>query len=156
MTESTIPNDVGDPVSIPTPPSSPVPPVTVRPGVEQAATFAALMAKSRRVGEFKVPMPGSDEVLVITAQAIGFVEYDNLVDACPPTEKERVDGARFNLEKFGPRLLAACLTSPQLTTDEAVALWKNPNWAGGEVIDLFRKVNELCQRGLDVPFTAPG
>lgn len=132
------------------------PPVVLRPGIEQAATLEALLAKGRRTKTIKVPRPDGSAVLVVEAEAISNVDYDALASQCPPTEKERLVGQQWNLEKFGPRLLAACLTQPAMTVDEATALWKHPDWSGGEVVGLFREVNDLCQRGLDVPFIAPG
>jgi hypothetical protein len=43
----------------------------------------------------------------------------------------------FSLERFPPKLMAACMTDPPFTEDQAERLWLSENWSDGETDTLF-------------------
>lgn len=114
------------------------------------ASFDQLLSKPARekdvtIGELKVHL-----------RAIGNVEYDQLVASCPPDQDGRDRGLIYDQEKFAPKLIAAVVSRPKMDLDQATRLWKDPNWAGGEIGGLYKACVDLCQRGLDVPFIGGG
>jgi len=98
---------------------------------------------------------GDDEV-ELTYTAIGAGAYDKLVGKYPPTTEQRADGASFNLDTFAPALISAVCTDPVMTYKDAKEIWDSDEWSRGECMTLWRKAIELCNRGFDIPFTAPG
>lgn len=126
------------------------------PGV---ATFASLMAKPRRTMTFTVMVAGADDEPVSVSmkyKALSAKEYDDLVAAHPPSSRERSNGAVFNVDTFGPALIAAVSVTPALTYEQAEALWKNPDWSNGETTALFINAQRVCNSGIDVPFNERG
>ena len=53
-----------------------------------------------------------------------------------------------------PLLISTVALTPKLTYEQASDLIKAKNWAPGEISALFRNALEVCQAGLDVPFSA--
>lgn len=125
----------------------------------QVATFAALRAKPRRVMTFDVTTVGEDGkdlVLRVKFRAIPSTEYDNLVEAHPPTPKQKSEGAAYNVDTFAPALIAAVSNEPKMTYEQAKELYDAPDWSGGEISGLFIRAMQVCNSGLDVPFNAQG
>lgn len=127
---------------------------TPRPVVEDYASFDQLLHKKPR--ERDVTIVSGDARLKLHIRAIGSVEYDQLVEACPPSKEDEKKGAIFDQKTFTAKLIAACVTRPRMDFDQASRLAADPNWAGGEVGGLYRACVEICQQGIDVPFTGTG
>jgi hypothetical protein len=84
--------------------------------------------------------------------AINAKAYDNLTADHPPTSKEKALGATYNVDTFAPALISAVSCTPKLTVDQATALYKSPEWSGGEAGNLFMNAARVCNSGLDVGF----
>lgn len=115
------------------------------------ATFAKLSKKAR--AEREVPVVVAGEELTLLFRAVGAKEYDDLLSAHPPTPKQKLEGATYNLDSFGPALIAAVCAEPNLTEDEAKAIWESADWSRGEIMTLFGNAVEICNQGIDVPFS---
>lgn len=121
------------------------------------ATFAMLQRKPRRTVTFSVNTVDEDgtEVAVrMRLRAISQTDFDDLVEANPPTAKQRQRGASYNIDTFAPALVAACSVEPKLTVEQAKALKDSPDWSGGEFGDIYGRAMGVCNAGLDVPFNA--
>ena len=120
----------------------------------KTATLDLLKGKKRQQDTFKIWVDSSE--VEMTFQAIGAIEYDKLVSKHPPTTEQRADGAAFNLDTFAPALIAAVSSDPEISLSDAKEIWNSNDWSRGEVITLYRKAVDLCNRGLDIPFNANG
>lgn len=139
---------------------------TVEPGakatVEQVAakatgiaTFEQLKAKPRRVSKFDVHTlddEGVEIALTMKYKALSSKEYDKLIEAHPPTSREKAKGAVYNVDTFAPALIAAVSAEPKLSEEQAAELYNSPEWSGGEVQTLFVEALKVCNAGLNVPF----
>lgn len=122
------------------------------------ATFSDLRHKPSRTKELVLAVPDHDGNVieyVFTMRAIGSKAYDVLVGMHPPTNDQKKDGLTYNIDTFGPALIAACSVSPSITPNEAKELWDSDEWSRGEVMALFSAAVEVNSKGLDVPFTEP-
>jgi hypothetical protein len=125
------------------------------------ATVDDLLLKSARTQLWTIGLPedgkpGEVRKVDLVLTAIGAQDYDALMAEHPPTKKQKEDeGAAFNPDTFGPALIAAVITEPKLTVEQAHDLWNGKTWNRGEVRDLFMACSNLCAKGLDVPFTPP-
>ena len=115
------------------------------------ATFAKLSKKGRAEREVTVQI--GDETLTLLFKAISAQEYDNLLSEHPPTPKQKIEGQTYNPDTFAPAIVAAVCAEPDLTEDEAKAIWESPDWSRGELMTLFGNAIEICNQGMDVPFT---
>lgn len=123
------------------------------------ATFDHLRKKKRR--ERVVPIPtvdddGDEVTLEFRMRAISSRQYDKLMADCPPTPKQKDDGAAYDVDRFAPALIAAVSLEPKLTVEEATELYTSDEWASGEIGGLFIEALRLCNQGLDVPFRERG
>lgn len=118
------------------------------------ATFAKLSNKGRASREITVQV--GDEELVLVFKAISAKAYDKLLGDHPPTAQQKLQGNSFNLDTFGPAIIAAVCTDPDLTEDEAKAIWESEDWSRGEIMTLFNHAVEICNQGMDVPFSVGG
>lgn len=116
----------------------------------KSATLDLLKGKKRAVDTFSIWVDGKE--VEMTFRAIGAIDYDKLVSKNPPTIEQRADGASFNLDTFAPALIAAVSSDPDISPEDAKAIWNSSDWSRGEVITLYRKAVDLCNRGLDIPF----
>lgn len=119
------------------------------------ATFDILIKKPVRTASFTITVPNDDgttRVVRMKYQALDPTAYDKLLEAHPPTTKQRAEGAGYNLETFPPALISAVSLVPKLTEAQARELYTAPNWAPGETNELFARAGQVCNRGLDVPF----
>lgn len=123
----------------------------------QDATFEDLFEKPRRKTAFLVSIPagadGGIRQVRIRYQAIAPKDFDDLIAAHAPSPKDERKGAQWNPDTFPPALVSAVSLSPKLDYEQARSLLENPNWAPGEVNALFRNALEVCQAGLNVPFS---
>jgi hypothetical protein len=115
------------------------------------ATFEQLHSKKRTEQELTLHL--GDEELTVLFRAIGTRDYDKLLSKHPPKPEQKVEGASYDINSFGPALIAATMIEPELTKDQAQELWDSEEWSRGEIMTLFRTAVEVCNRGLDIPFT---
>jgi hypothetical protein len=115
------------------------------------ATFDLLKSKKRAEREFEFTL--NDEKVSLLFRAIGANEYDKLVSKAKPTVEQKADGANYDINVFGPALLAAVSIEPEMSAAQWKEIWTSPEWSRGEVVQLFYIASELCNRGLDIPFT---
>ena len=123
----------------------------------KAATLDMLRGKNRAKSTFSVYLPdaeGETTEAELTYRAIGANAYDKLVSKHPPTTEQRSEGANFNLDTFAPALIAAVCVDPEMTYDDAKEIWDSTEWSRGEVVTLWRRALDLCNRGIDIPFNA--
>ncbi len=123
------------------------------------ATLDMLKGKKRAAAKFTIFVndeDGEKQEVEINYRAIGATAYDKLVSKHPPTTEQRADGASFNLDTFAPALIAAVCLEPEMSEKDALELWNSPDWSRGEVITLYRHAVDLCNRGMDIPFTESG
>lgn len=118
------------------------------------ATFAKLSKKGRAEREVTVQIGG--EQLTMLFKAISAREYDALLASHPPSPKQKIEGHTYNLDSFGPAIIAAVCVDPDLTEDEAKAIWESEEWSRGEIMTLFGHAVEICNQGMDVPFGVGG
>lgn len=119
------------------------------------ATFDRLSKKKPVEREVKISLMGDDgevEDLTMLFRAISSLAYDNLINKYPPTAKQKLENATYDIEKFGPALIAACAVEPDLSYDEAKSLWDSDEWSRGETMSLFGNAVELCNKALNAPF----
>lgn len=76
----------------------------------------------------------------IRFKALGRDAYEKLVDQFPPSDRQRRDARdrglgepSWDLDKFPPRLLAAAAIAPQMSVDQAEALWNSEDYNQGEL-----------------------
>lgn len=126
---------------------------------KRTATLADLKNKPRRKETVTIKVPDEDGDIIelsFVLQAIGHRAYDDLIAQYPPTEDQRIkDNAQYNPDTFGPALIAACSFDPQISPNEAAALWVSEEWSRGEVFELFQASIRVCNIGFDIPFTVP-
>lgn len=123
-----------------------------KPSAKRAATLDDLKHKPRRTKD--VELPFGDEVLTITVRSINSKAYDDLVSENPPSAKDKAAGASWNVDTFAPALIAACTVTPDLSLEDAEALWTSDEWARGELVDWFMACIDVCNSGLRVPTSA--
>jgi hypothetical protein len=126
---------------------------------DKVATLDLLKGKKRALSRFKIYVPdetGDGVEVELVYRAIGAGEYDKLVGKHPPTTEQRAEGSTFNIDTFAPALIAAVCIEPEMTYRDAKSIWDSDDWSRGEVVTLWRKALDLCNRGMDVPFTASG
>lgn len=122
--------------------------------VEEYATFDDLLNKPAR--ERDVPIVVNGKTLKIHLRAIGHEAYDELVASSPPSKDEQEKGFVFNQKAFQPKLVSAVVTRPKMDLDRASRLMADPNWSGGEWGGLYAACVEICQTGINVPFSGGG
>lgn len=124
----------------------------------KASTLDLLKSKSRARDTFTIYIDsdGTKQEVELTFQAIGATEYDKLVSKHPPKAEQRVDGASFDIDSFGPDLIHKVSLEPDISLKDAQEIWNSPDWSRGDVMVLFRKAVELNNRGVDIPFNGNG
>jgi hypothetical protein len=120
------------------------------------ATFEAMASKRRAEREVSVVLNEGDEPVSFLFRAISAPQYDRLVTANPPTKDQLADGAAYNINTFGPALLAKVIAEPAMTVEQWKEIWNSDDWSGGEISGLFSTSMELCSRGLNLAPTAAG
>lgn len=122
----------------------------------QDATFDVLLKKPRREITFfvHVEVDGRPKPVRLKYRALDPKAFDDLIAAHAPTAKEERKGYQWNKDTFPPALISAVAVTPQLSYEQADELLKAKNWSPGEVHALFQNALNVCQAGLDVPFSA--
>ena len=145
-------------------------PVTIRTDFSDAAdtAFAEVGAASQAVldaHQSGVPAQAAQQRLDAAQEATAeFVEtlqvhpippheYEDLIAAHPPSEKERKEGAAWDYTTLCPAMLAACVdrdTADQMSSEDWTADIKAGVYATGEVATLFRTCLTVNDRSRDV------
>ena len=88
----------------------------------------------------------------------GRKDFEALVDACPPGDKERADAKNngqpapgWDPQTFVPGLLALASHDPELSLDDAKEIYDN--WGRGDVEALFNTALQACLEQASIPFT---
>ena len=119
------------------------------------ATFDLLLNKPRVEREISFQLPvegGGEQEVTMLLRAISGTKYDRMLADHPPTKEQKADGSSYNVNTFGPALLADVVVEPELTGAEWRELWNSPAWNRGEIMELFLAAVQLCNQGLDIPF----
>lgn len=95
-----------------------------------------------------------DAYVTFTFQGISRVDYNELLEAHPPTEEHTAGGFEFDPDGFGPDLIAACSVDPEISPEQARRIWDE--WTEAEVVRLFNAAYESNRVVKDVPFIAAG
>lgn len=122
------------------------------------ATLDDLLTKPARthVMSISIPKDGTEVELTLALTALSAKAYDDLLAAHPPTKEQKAEGEGYNPDTFAPAVIAAVVTEPKLTVEQATEIWTGETWNRGELRDLFLGCVNLCSKGLDVPFTSLG
>lgn len=87
--------------------------------------------------------------VTVALRGLARSEYRRLEEAHPPAdvdvEKAKKDGLgvpAYNPDTFLPALVAACMTDPELTLEEAEQLFDS--WSAGDLAILVRTAQTLC------------
>lgn len=115
------------------------------------ATFEQLLSKKRAEKEVKINLGGEETSLLF--RAVGATQYDKMLSKHPPTTEQKADGSIYNINTFGPAVLAAVCVDPELDAKQWSEIWHSDDWNRGEVMQIFVTAIELCNKGLDIPFT---
>lgn len=113
------------------------------------ATLDMLLGKKPNRDEFTVPFGPDGERVSFLYLSMGATDYDALLTEHPPTSEQRVAGASFNINTFGPALLNKVCREPAIDTGSWTELWKSPSWGRGELMGLFWRAANLCSREVD-------
>ena len=123
------------------------------------ATFDMLKNKPRVEEEVTFVMNADtddEKEFTMMFQAIGATDYDKLITKNPPTTEQKADGSSYNINTFGPNLLARTVVDPDMDFKQWSEIWNSEDWNRGEILQIFLTATELCNRTLDVPPTETG
>lgn len=95
-------------------------------------------------------------IVVFTFKSIGRLNYDELVSEHPPSKDQKKDGADFNAETFPPALLAAACSDPEISLEEAVDMFDDPDWNNAELRALFFGALEVNTETGEIPLSKSG
>lgn len=149
----------GTGVRIPKAPKTPLEVQNAQREESKRATFEMLVKKRHLEREVPIKIPGDDgEMVEVTMlfRAIGARDYDRLLGKHPPTTEQRAQGASYDINSFGPALIARVCVDPEMSEQDAAAIWNSSDWGRGEVMSLFGAAADICNKGLDIPFTDLG
>ena len=108
------------------------------------------------MGEIEELLERAEETeITFTFQSIGSVNYDELLGAeeNKPTPEQEKEGATFNLLTFPPALIAAASVDPEISTEQAIAIFEDRSWNGAELEKLFYAALELNPETGDIPLS---
>ena len=123
------------------------------------ATFASLKSKPRAEREVLLRLPNEDgeyEEMSMLFRSIGSQDYDKLLTKNPPTQEQKAEGGSYNVNTFGPALLARVCVDPDMTMKQWTEIWNSDAWNRGEMMQVFLAAVELCNKGLDIPLSEDG
>lgn len=104
----------------------------------------------------KLLVQSQETIVVFTFKSIGRLNYDELVSQHPPTKEAKKDGADFNAETFPPALLAAACSDPEISLEEAVDMFDDPDWNNAELRALFFGALEVNTETGEIPLSRSG
>lgn len=114
--------------------------------------LSLMKGKKRRTRTVTITVSG--EAVQIEFTALSANELDKLRAKHPPTKAQIADGLGINIETFQPALVAATMTSPKISEDDAKEMWEGDGWTRGELSELFETASSICMVGFDVPSNA--
>lgn len=119
---------------------------------------ALLLGKPKNTDTFKLYSGQGDDAteIELKLEALSSKDYDKLISKYPPNEADAAKGMTYDLDKFAPALISACLIDPELSLMQAKQLWSGDNWSRGDVEGLYNRVLRLNHRDSTVPFTGRG
>lgn len=120
--------------------------------------LARLLGKPKASVTFTLYLGAGDDAFEVemSVEALSMKDYDKLLAKYPPTPEEQAKGLTYELEKFAPALIAACVTDPEMSLTDAKKLWSSDNWSRGDVEAIFSKVLQVNHRDTTVPFNGRG
>ena len=93
-----------------------------------------------------------DDIVVFTFRSIGRNKFDEVLEACPPTDaqvrkakKEGDDVPNWNEDTFPPALMSEAIVEPELSEEDIFEIWESPDWSHAEVASLFLAALEVNQ-----------
>lgn len=122
----------------------------------ERATLGMLQKKQPKTEEVQITIindAGEEQEVSLLFKALGATEYDNLLDRYPASSKQRREGLAFNPDLFGPALLAAVCVEPKMSLEDATEIWNSDHWSRGERLRIFNAAVDLCNYGMNIPFT---
>ena len=119
---------------------------------------ALLLGKPKTRDTFTLYLGNGEDAFEVemTVEALSMKDYDKLLAKYPPTEEEQRKGLTYELEKFAPAVISACMIDPDLSLAEAKKIWTSENWSRGDVEGIFSKVLRVNHRESTVPFNGRG
>lgn len=120
--------------------------------------LALLLDKPKSTITFKIYIGAGDtaQEIEMTAEALSMKDYDKLLAKYPPSDEDARKGATYELDKFAPALISACLTDPVMDLTAAKKLWGSENWSRGDIEGIFSKVLQVNHRESTIPFSDRG
>jgi predicted transcriptional regulator len=93
-----------------------------------------------------------DKKTTFTFRDPGRQKFDALVDAHPPTAKDKKENNyQWNPDSFVPALLSLCSVDPKLTEEEGKEIYNE--WGRGDVEALFNAALQASLEQASIPFT---
>lgn len=120
--------------------------------IRHEADAPEVVAARAKVTEAKQAL--DDCFYSITFQNLPPDAFEALISAHEPTEKQKKDGAHFNLDTLMPALIAACAAEQELTEAEWAEELRSKRWSAAERNELFDVAMSVNTRGRSqsVPF----
>jgi hypothetical protein len=96
-----------------------------------------------------------DTEIVFHFKSIGAPAYDKLLlrPENQPSEELKKKGADFNPDHFPPALVSASCIDPEMTLEEALTIYNDPDWNGAELQKLFFGALEVNTELADIPLS---
>lgn len=91
-----------------------------------------------------------------TFKALGRATMEKLTKKHPPTEEQKKAGAAWNPDTMAPDLLSASCIKPEMTLEQATALWNHDEFNQQDLLDLFLAALEVNTERPDLPFFSGG
>lgn len=117
------------------------------------ATFEMFMDRKPFEAEFTLDLGGQQVSMLF--RSIGSVEYDKLLDRCPPSKEQLAENSAYDQEKFMPMLLSRVCVEPSLEVDEWKKIMTSNSYGRGEVNELFFTAVGVCNRQLGMAVVNP-
>ncbi len=96
-----------------------------------------------------------DTEQVFIFKSIGAPAYDELLSQSEnqPTEEQKKAGADFNSDHFPAALVAASCIDPEITLEQALTIFNDPEWNGAELQRLFFGALGVNTELADIPLS---
>lgn len=86
-----------------------------------------------------------DDVVVFAFRSVGRLKYEELLEECKPTQKQKDDALTqglaepaWNDDTFPPALMAASIVEPEdMTAEDIYDIWDSEDWNQAELASLF-------------------
>lgn len=119
-------------------------------GEEVAAAEKALADRRAELEALKAEL--EDTVTELKFTKIPRVEFERIMEACPPSEDQKKrfgdKAGGFDPDQLGPTLMAACASSPTMTIEEATLLWTE-QLSSTEAVIMIGALSDLNSRQID-------